>query len=92
MRITVKADSASPEQVYDLTRAFQRTRRDHEMPRQITDEPTVTVAGAAMGWESPALLPEHARTLLSSYEDLQAERGLVGDDDEHPNETGWTGR
>ena len=77
MRITVKADSATPEQVYDLTLAFQRTRHDHEMPSQITDQPTVTVAGVGMGWESPALLPEHASTLLSEYHDLQAARGLA---------------
>lgn len=77
MRITVKVDSATPEQAYDLTLAFQRTRHEHEMPSQITDQPTVTVAGVAMGWESPALLSEHASALLSEYHDLQMARGLA---------------
>jgi hypothetical protein len=76
MRTTVKIDSATPEQVYDLTLAFQRTL-GFPLPPQITNRPTVTVGGSAMGWESPALFPEHAVSLLAEYHDLQALRDLA---------------
>jgi len=76
MRTTIKIDSATPEQVYDLTLAFQRML-GFTLPAQITTEPTVTVGGSAMGWTSPALLPEHAVALLREFESLQAERGLT---------------
>jgi hypothetical protein len=69
-RITIEFDSATPQQVYDATLAFQRTL-GYGLPQQITDKPTVTVAGTRLGWRSPALKPEHALALLKEYDALQ---------------------
>lgn len=74
MRIRVSADGATPEQVHDLTRAFIRTAEVREVPRQITDQPTVGIDGSAMRWTSPALHSEHAAALLDEYERLEMER------------------
>lgn len=74
MRVTIKVDSATPEEVYDLTLAFQRTRHDHGLPAQITKEPTVTVGGIRMGWVSPAMRRERAFAVMEEYERLQGER------------------
>lgn len=84
MRTTIHIDSATPQEVYDLTLAFQRTlarpvpptppaegRPRFELPTQITTEPRVTVGGNAMGWESPALKPDHAVALLAEFDALQ---------------------
>lgn len=73
MRITVKIDSATPSEIYDLTLAFQRTSKGHEMPAQITVEPTVTVAGTSMGWESPALRAGHVEALLAEFASMTPE-------------------
>lgn len=83
MSVHIRFDSATPQEVYDLTLAFQRTlagptslpatneRPRWELPQQITTEPTVTVAGIRMGWNSPGLKPEHAVALLAEFERLQ---------------------
>lgn len=68
MRTRIKIDSATPGQVYALTLAFQRSTRDHVVPTQLTMVPTVSVCGSAMGWESPALTPEHAVALLAEMD------------------------
>lgn len=73
MRVTIDVDSATPEQVYDLTLAFQRTR-GIPLPRQITTEPTVTVAGTCMGWKSPGMDPRQVQPLLREFDTLQEER------------------
>lgn len=70
MRITINVDSATPEQVYDLTLAFQRTR-NIGVPTQLTMVPTVTVAGTCMGWTSPALKLAHVPALLHEYTQLR---------------------
>lgn len=84
MSVHINFDSATPQEVYDLTLAFQRTLSSPKMPtatedrprftlpKQITTEPTVTVAGTRMGWTSPGLRPEHAFALLAEFERLQA--------------------
>lgn len=74
MRTTINVDSATPQEVYDLTLAFQRTS-GIELPKQITDKPVVTVAGTAMGWVSPAMQQEQAVALLAEFERLQG-RGV----------------
>ena len=79
MRIVIAVDSATPDEVYDLTLAFQRTS-GQPMPRQITTEPTVTVGGSAMGWKSPALYPSHAVALLAERDRLAAGRGISPDE------------
>lgn len=78
MRVTIKVDSATPQEVYDLTLAFQRTL-GHVLPQQIGKEPTVTVGGSAMGWTSPALTEPHAAALIREFESLQPNvaEGLV---------------
>lgn len=75
MRITLDVDSATPEEVYDLTLAFQRTR-GIPLPQQITKEPTVTVGGSAMGWRSPALHPAQVSAIMQEFTTLQEERWL----------------
>jgi hypothetical protein len=70
-RTTLAFDSATPAQVYNLTLAYQRTL-GFALPQQITREPTVTVAGSAMGWASPALYSDHAAALLAEYHRLEA--------------------
>ena len=71
MRITIKVDSATPAEVFALTRAFQRSAKTNDLPVQVTREPTVTVAGQALGWVSPALYLPHAQDLLAKYADEQ---------------------
>lgn len=84
MRTTIHIDGATPQEVYDLTLAFQRTlargaetlpatpdRPRFELPKQLTTTPTVTVAGTCMGWESPALQQDHAVALLAEFDALQ---------------------
>jgi hypothetical protein len=66
MRTRIVVDSATPDEVYNLTLALQRAAR-YALPQQTTTEPTVTVCGIAMGWSSPALYPEHAMAVLSEY-------------------------
>jgi len=70
MRITIDVDSATPQQVYNLTLAFQRTK-GLPMPQQVTTEPTVTVGGSCMGWRSPALRAGHAAALLAEFDGLE---------------------
>jgi hypothetical protein len=72
MRTRIVVDSATPDEVYRLTLAFQRTL-GFTLPKQVTAEPTVTVGGSAMGWSSPALYSDHATALLREYEALTAE-------------------
>lgn len=72
MRITIQIDSATPQEVYNFTLAFQRTL-GYGLPLQATTEPTVTVGGSAMGWTSPALYPGHATALLAEAESLMVE-------------------
>lgn len=74
MRIRLTADGATPDQVHDLTRAFVHTSKEHEVPLQITNMPTVGIDGSKMRWTSPALLSEHAQALLTEYERLDMER------------------
>ena len=69
MRTIIKIDSATPSEVYAFTLAFQRTV-GADLPAQIGKAPTVTVCGTAMGWESPALTPEHAAALLNEASHL----------------------
>ena len=69
MRVSIHVDSATPQEVYHLTRAFRRTA-GFPMPQQIMTDPTVTVGGSAMGWTSPALTEEHARALLAEFHQL----------------------
>lgn len=76
MRTTIKIDSATPAEVYHLTLAFQRTR-DMGLPQQLCTEPRVTVAGVAMGWESPAMSGERAVAVMREFDRL--ERGLFDD-------------
>lgn len=75
MRVTIDVDSATQQEVYDLTLAFQRTS-GIPLPRQITKEPVVTVGGSKMGWRSPAMAPEQARALLAEFDRLS--RGVFG--------------
>lgn len=75
MRITLTVDSATPEEVYDLTLAFQRTS-GIPLPRQINTVPTVTVAGSAMGWTSPAMLPQQVAPLMAEFAELAEYRLL----------------
>lgn len=70
MRVRITLDSATPQEVYDYTLAFQRTLGLADLPKQITDEPTVRVLGSAMTWTSPALTREHAAALLDEAERL----------------------
>lgn len=72
-RMQIAVDSATPEEVYDLTLAFQRTGR-FSLPPQATVLPTVTVMGTAMGWTSPMLTTEHADALLAEYQERRADR------------------
>ncbi len=74
MRVTIRVDSATPEETYNLTLAFQLTSREHTLPRQIGTEPTVTVGGIAFGWTSPALTPEHAKAVMACAHALKEER------------------
>jgi hypothetical protein len=69
MRTRIVVDSATPGEVYNLTLAFQRTL-GFPLPQQLTNEPTVTVQGSAMGWRSPALTEEHVVALLAEYHRL----------------------
>lgn len=77
MRIRIVADSATQQQAYNLTLAFQRTLA-FELPTNLTPEhgeapaPTVTVGGSAMGWKSPYLTHEHARALMREFSRLEA--------------------
>lgn len=71
MRTRINVDSATPQEVYNLTLAFQRTR-GFPMPEQLTTEPTVTVSGTAMGWVSPSLRSEHAIAILREFGALNA--------------------
>lgn len=73
MSTTIRVDSATPGQVYNLTLAFQRTR-GFPLPSQLTKQPTVTVGGTCMGWTSPFLTMDHARAVLDEYDRL--ERGV----------------
>lgn len=66
MRVSIVVDSATPEQIRNLTAAFQSTR-DMGMPTQITDKPTVTVCGVGMGWGSPALDLRRASAVLDEF-------------------------
>jgi hypothetical protein len=78
MRVRIEADSATPAEVMDLTTAFQRTRH-LGLPAQGHPEgekPTVTVAGAAMGWRSPAMDPNRARHTLDLFENLTQLRAV----------------
>lgn len=77
MRVTIKVDSATPQEVYDLTLAFQRTL-GHPMPKQLQDKPIVTVAGTSMGWESPALYYPHAVALLDETRRISNDRANEG--------------
>jgi hypothetical protein len=79
-RVTLTVDSATPDEVYDLTLAFQRTSGPvreqgrfggHEVPEQITRQPVVSVTGSAMSWRSPALTAEHAAAVLGQYAALR---------------------
>lgn len=86
MRTKIVVDSATPDEAYNLTLAFQRTlsspkmlpasaeRPRWELPPNLTTEPTVTVAGKCMGWQSPALTPDHAVALLAEFDNLQKGR------------------
>lgn len=76
MRVTVKIDSATPTEVFNLTAAFQRTLEVYDNPQQATEAPTVTVLGSAMGWESPAITVEHARELMAIVSEGQREQAL----------------
>lgn len=84
MSTTIHFNSATPQEVYNLTLAFQRTSgllRDggmggHLIPAQVTKEPTVTVGGSCMGWTSPGLTFEHSVALMAEYDRLQ--RGVWG--------------
>lgn len=72
MRVTIKVDSATPQEIWNLTAAFQRTA-GIPLPKQITTKPTVTVGGSAMGWESPAMTVRRADALLEEWSRLRAE-------------------
>lgn len=75
-RFTLTVDSATPEQVYSLTLAYQRTLRDFSVgPQWGEPDPHVKVMGVAMTWKSPALSPEHARAVMDEYD------SIVGPDD-----------
>lgn len=70
MRTRIIVDSATPTEVYNLTLAFQRTL-GFPLPQQLTNEPTVTVGGCAMGWTSPALASTWlAAAILAEYHKL----------------------
>lgn len=83
MRIQIKADSATPEQVFNLTRAFQRTLGDDDLPTVMRAEPTVTVLGSAMGWETPPITRRRAASILREFDRLEA--GLFDAGTEAPN-------
>lgn len=77
-RTRIIIDSATPQQVYNLTLAYQRTL-GHEatMPPQLTPvagetpRPSVSVMGSAMTWSSPYLDSVHATLLLTEYDLLE---------------------
>lgn len=70
MRVTITIDSATPHQIWNLTAAFQRTA-GIPLPPTATAKPMVTVAGSAMGWESPAMTVERAETTLREWKTLR---------------------
>lgn len=77
MRIRIVVDSATTDEVYNLTLAYQRTL-GFELPANLTCEhgerpmPNVTVGGSAMGWKSPYLTHEHSRALMREFSRLVA--------------------
>lgn len=75
-RITIIVDSATPQEVYDLTLAFQRTS-GIPLPANLTTEPTVKVAGKCMTWQSPALHPAQVEAILTEVADLRTEREML---------------
>lgn len=79
MSTVITFTSATPQEVYNLTLAFQRTSGltpGFTLPSQITKQPQVTVGGSAMGWTSPGLTFQHAVALMAEYDRLQ--RGVWG--------------
>lgn len=70
MRVTIKVDSATPHEIWNLTAAFQRTR-GIPLPPTLTDKPMVTVGGIAMGWESPAMTVERAEAFMAEWAKLR---------------------
>ncbi len=82
MRVQIKIDSATPQEVYDYTLAYQRTLgfpavpTDHPGAEILNGRaaPVVSVGGTAMGWRSPHITPEQAHALLAEVEILAAER------------------
>lgn len=73
MRVTLKIDGATPEQMYRLTQAFVRNVDLEEMPKQIADKPTVGIDGVAMTWQSPALRVTQAAGLLDGFIEIDTE-------------------
>lgn len=69
MRLTVTIDSATADEARAFVLAFQRTRNNgHDLPRQITTEPTVRVMGPwSWGVTTPALTAEHAHALSIEF-------------------------
>lgn len=77
MRTRIVIDSCTPQQVYNLTLAYQRTLGYAPLPTQLTmvhgqqPEPTVTVGGSAMSWSSPWLDSVTATLLLTEFDLLE---------------------
>lgn len=73
MRIQLKADSATPTEVYSLTSAYQRTQGTDDLPTLMRTEPTVTAAGNnTMGWESPLITRRRAADVLREFDRLES--------------------
>lgn len=72
MRARIVLDSATPDQAYNATLAFQRTRA-YVLPDQPTKEPTVQVLGTAMTWTSPFMSSEQALAMMTEFESLESE-------------------
>lgn len=73
MRITVEIDSASASEAEAFMRAFQRTARQHELPSNLTTEPTVRIAGIGWGITTPAITPEHVAALVAEFDALRVD-------------------
>lgn len=80
MRIQIKADAATPGQVFYLTRAYQRSGPN-------VGDPSVRVTGDTMDWESPLLPREQAATVLREFDRLEAGLFDAGTADRDPNTT-----
>ena len=65
-RITLKIDSATADEARAFVLAFQSTRRNHELPRQLNTEPTVEIVGVGWHVTTPALTAEHAAAMAAA--------------------------